>query len=81
MRDPNRIGKFCDRLACAWRTMPDQRFGQFILNCLGDMASGGQDPFFPEDDEMIEFIEEYVADRSNQYGFANNHIENIRGGD
>lgn len=34
MRDPNRIQKFCDRLAQAWRNVPDWRFGQLMVNAL-----------------------------------------------
>lgn len=29
-----------------------------MVNCLGSMD---RDPFFPEDDEMIEFIEKFVG--------------------
>lgn len=58
MRDPKRIQKFCSRLARAWETLPDWRFGQLMVNALGAM---NRDPFFPEDDEMIEYIESYVA--------------------
>lgn len=56
MRDPKRIQKFCSRLARAWETVPDWRFGQFIVNVFSELSI---DPFFPEDDEMIEFIEKY----------------------
>ena len=58
MRDPKRIDKVCWRLAEAWKKVPDWRFGQLMVNCLGSM---GKDPFFPEDDEMIEFIEKYLG--------------------
>lgn len=57
MRDPKRIRKFCARLATAWEQLPDWRFGQLMVNALGTM---GRDPFFPEDDEMIEYLEKYV---------------------
>lgn len=62
MRDPNRITEFCDRLAKAWGKLPDWRFGQLMLNCFGEMAGKGRDPFFPEEDEMIAFIERYCAE-------------------
>lgn len=61
MRDPKRIRKFCSRLAAAWECLPDWRFGQLMMNVLGEMSYGGRDPFFPEEDEMIEYIEKYVA--------------------
>ncbi len=57
MRDPKRIKEFCDRLAKAWeQAVPDWRFGQLIYNILG-----GIDPFYIEDDLMIETIEEYLG--------------------
>ena len=61
MRDPKRIRKFCNRLATAWECLPDWRFGQLMVNALSEM---GRDPFFPEDDEMIDYIENYVAKNS-----------------
>lgn len=57
MRDPKRIRKFCNRLAAVWEQLPDWRFGQLMVNALGEMK---RDPFFPEDDEMIEYLEKYV---------------------
>lgn len=60
MRDPKRIKVFCDRLAEVWeRECPDWRFGQLMCNVLNSM---GKDPFFPEDDEMIKFFEDYFGD-------------------
>lgn len=56
MRDPKRIREFCNRLAAAWEQVPDWRFGQLMCNALGEMAAKGTDPFFPEEDKMIEFI-------------------------
>ena len=64
MRDPKRIQKFCNRLARAWEMVPDLRFGQLMVNVLGEME---RDPFFPEEDEMIEFIENYVKKHSPYY--------------
>lgn len=62
MRDPNRIDAFCARLAAAWKeNCPDMRFGQFIMNAFGGL---GKDPFFPEDDKMIEFIEKWAKNNS-----------------
>ncbi len=61
MRNPKRIDDFCKRLAKAWKNLPDWRFGQFMMNMLGEYYNQkGRDPFFPEDDEMIKFIEEYT---------------------
>lgn len=59
MRNPDRIDAFCKRLSKAWKNYPDWRFGQLMVNVLGEMAADGRDPFFPEEDEMIRYIEEY----------------------
>ena len=63
MRDPKRIKDFCDRLAVVWENnVPDWRFGQMICNVFGEMAIE-QDPFFHEDDKMIEYIEGFFQNR------------------
>jgi len=58
-RDANRIRPFLNRLATCWEKVPDWRFGQLMMNVLGEMSSNGRDPFFPEEDEMIQFFEDY----------------------
>lgn len=60
MRDIKRIRKFCNSLATAWELLPDWRFGQLMSNIFCQMKSEGKDPFFPEDDSMIEYIEQYI---------------------
>lgn len=61
MRDPRRIPDFCNRLARVWEQVPDWRFGQLMSNMLGDYyAQTKRDIFFPEDEEMIRFFEQYV---------------------
>lgn len=64
MRDIRRIRKFCNRLATAWELLPDWRFGQLIMNIFGQMKSEGKDPFFPEDESMIEYIEQYIENHT-----------------
>ena len=60
MRNPDRLDEFYDRLKKVHKEKyPDLRFGQFMMCVLGDMMSYGRDPFFPEEDEMIKFIEEW----------------------
>lgn len=62
MRDPNRIYKFCNELAALWvEHAPDWRFGQMMMNVLGQMGNEGHDPFFPEDDEMLDYFKKYFA--------------------
>ena len=59
MRDPKRIDDFCDRLKEIWKQVPDWRFGQFIVNTMGEVSNRTkQDIFFLEEDEMIQTLEE-----------------------
>lgn len=61
MRDPKRIDEFCDELKVTWHRVPDWRFGQLMSNMLGDYAyQTKRDIFFPEDDEMLQFIRGYM---------------------
>lgn len=55
-RDIKRIKPFLERLEKVWLNVPDWRFGQLMCNMLGSMS---RDPFFPEDDEMIEHFEKF----------------------
>lgn len=57
MRDPNRIDDFTERLAKAWKRLPDWRFGQLMSNF---QRAYGRDIFFPEDDLLIDLMEQYV---------------------
>lgn len=57
MRDPDRIDVFLKRLGEIWKeNCPDWRFGQLMVNVLNSMQ---KDPFFPEEDEMIKYFEDY----------------------
>ena len=65
MRNKKRIKKFCDELACIWENhCPDWRFGQMICNVMGEMASNGIDPFFPEEDVMINYFKNYFKNEN-----------------
>lgn len=59
MRDPKRIDEFCKRLAELWHLVPDWRFGQLIANVLSTYRG---DIFFPEDDVLLKFIENYFEE-------------------
>lgn len=62
MRDKNRIYKFCNEFANVWAdNVPDWRFGQLICNVFGQMAGEGSDPFFPEENEMIQYFKKYFG--------------------
>ena len=59
MRNPNRIDEFCKELATIWKTeCPDWRFGQLICNVMGTCT---RDPFFYEENEMMEVFERYFG--------------------
>ena len=62
MRKPERLDLFYEELKeIHKRSFPDMRFGQFILNALGWVSqTKGRDPFFPEEDEMLNLIKEYA---------------------
>lgn len=66
MRDIKRIRKFCNELADLWaENVPDWRFGQLICNVFGEMTADGRDPFFPEEDEMIDYFKNYFDNGEN----------------
>lgn len=56
MRDVNRIDPFMARLTDLWKTVPDWRFGQLVMNFLSFI---GRDPFYLEDYKMEELIAEF----------------------
>ena len=66
MRNVNRIRPFCNALANIWEeNVPQWRFGQLICNVFGQMAGDGRDPFFPEEDEMLEYFQNYFNVKEN----------------
>ena len=56
MRNPNRIPEFCNKLSDIWSKIPDWRFGQLMINLFNTIG----DPFYLEDDKLIQKIEEIV---------------------
>lgn len=64
MRDIKRIRKFCNRLATAWELLPDLRFGQLLFIIFEGIKNEGKDPFYIEDDSMIEYIEQYIENHT-----------------
>ena len=61
MRNPARLDAFYETLKDFHkRYIPDWRFGQFMINFLGWVQGRhGIDPFFPEEDRMLELLREY----------------------
>lgn len=65
MRNIERIEPFMKEITKIWKEKcPDWRFGQFMVNVLGDLD---RDPFFPEEDEMLKLFKKYfnIEDDSN----------------
>lgn len=62
MRDKNRIKPFLKELEKEWSKVPDWRFGQLMVNMLGTCS---RDPFFYEDDEMLELFKNFFKDANN----------------
>ena len=54
MRDPNRIDTVIEAVKEEWRQVPDWRLGQLIVNI--SRAAGKMDPFFLEDDMLMNII-------------------------
>ena len=69
MRDPNRLYSVYSQICeIHKKSFPDQRVGQFLLNTLGWINSTKQrDPFFPEEDELVELFKEYANANSMWY--------------
>ena len=53
MRDINRIDVICDKLKEAWKIVPDQRLGQFILNYI----TSEELLFYYEDDKTEQALD------------------------
>ena len=51
MRDPERIDYILEILRRAWKTVPDYRLCQLIVNLFGE------DPFYVEDDKVAQTLE------------------------
>ena len=58
MRDINRIDGFLKELGDYWKTVPDWRFGQLVLNVLG---TSKRDPFFLEEDDCLKLFEQVLT--------------------
>jgi hypothetical protein len=61
VRNPKKIGEFCDRLKAVWATVPDMRFGQLVAI----LQSAGGDLFYLEDDEILKLIEKKIGRDTN----------------
>lgn len=66
MRNPDRLDKFYEEVKKIHRDyFPDWRFGQLCSNFFGWLYSEHRvDLFFPEEDVMLEYLEEYAKTHS-----------------
>ena len=65
MRDPERLEDFYLQLKNIHkRTFPDFRFGQFMCNFLGWIQAYKGDPFFPEEEKILQYLKEYEAEHT-----------------
>lgn len=55
MRDPKRIDKIINKLRDLWKTYPDLRLGQLIVN----LTPNDRSTFYLEDSVLLEEIEDY----------------------
>ena len=64
MRDPKRLDEFYDKLKELHKEkVPDWRFGQFCSNFFTWLITvKKKDLFFPEEGQMLEYIEEYLKE-------------------
>lgn len=63
MRKIERIKPFMNKLTKLWEeNCPDWRFGQLIVNVLGEWD---RDPFFPEEEETLEWFKKYFDKDAN----------------
>ena len=61
MRNSERLNDFYNTFKALHQTyFPDLRFGQLMLNFFGWLSNDKKiDPFFPEEQKMIEYFSEY----------------------
>ena len=66
MRNPNRIQGYTERLANIWRMVPDWRISQLMTNAMYQWSWANKgDPFYAEDEEFIQFLENFVKETVN----------------
>ena len=59
MKNPERIDKICDLLKEAWKKIPQQRFGQFLINYIF-----GRNPYDPRYDSYIFYKKDNIVETS-----------------
>ncbi len=67
MRDPNRLDRMIEKLRELWKTQPDQRLGQLIVNVI---RPGEPCPrvFYAEDDDIEAKLADCLAQATDHEG-------------
>ena len=66
MRDTKRIIPFLLEFIKLWEKCPDMRFGQLVMNIQATIDRNS-DPFYTEDDVMLEAIKSYTVEKYTGY--------------
>ena len=67
MRPSSRIYTNCNRLAEIWHQVPDWRLSQLMKNALNEWVNRfGTDPFYVEDEEFLDFLEDFIDHYTNR---------------
>lgn len=61
MRDINRIDQVLSDLGAVWKTVPDLRLGQLLLNVIRDPAL-----YYVEDDELVVYLQKFYQGESDE---------------
>lgn len=56
MREFDRIDRICELLKTIWKSTPDWRLGQLMVNYFG------RDPFYIEDSEVEKVLTKFIND-------------------
>ena len=63
MRDPDRLDSFYAELCKLHKKeFPDLRFGQLCVNFFSWLQNEQKDPFFPEEEMMLQLMNRYVSE-------------------
>ena len=73
MRDPERIDPFLEKLGAFWKTVPDWRFGQLIMNLSRNDDNSFPDTWEWEESEWEKKIEE--AEKADYHEPTDEEIE------
>lgn len=62
MKDENRVYPFCAELSTVWAKNSHLRFGQVIEIVYNRIRKDGRDPFYVDDDAMLQYMREVFND-------------------